>query len=242
MGACHAGAEGDHPRDGPRATHCSQTSLGHRCARPPSPPWPDWRAGTRRSLPGWGVRRVGFPRCQSPTGYGRAPPARSAPPRNKWRRHQEFIRFLHQVEAAVPEGTLIHAILNNHATDKHAKVSAWPARHPHLPVMAWRSRRLLLNALTATAQAGGSARSSTCRPPSIATSSGVTNTPSPSPGPPTPNASSLQSPAGRICWRHTKPREERPLVMTLSAFRYGAENTDFVGSQHKSQRPFRRKT
>jgi transposase len=45
-------------------------------------------------------------------------------------RHQEFIRFLDAVEAAVPAGKLIHAILDDHATHKHPKVRAWLARHP----------------------------------------------------------------------------------------------------------------
>jgi hypothetical protein len=57
-------------------------------------------------------------------------------------RHQEFIRFLNMVEAAVPAGELVHAILDNYATHrpgspragprggKHPKVMAWLARHP----------------------------------------------------------------------------------------------------------------
>ena len=45
-------------------------------------------------------------------------------------RHQEFIRFLNAVEAAVPAGKLIHAILDNYAAHKHPKVWAWLARHP----------------------------------------------------------------------------------------------------------------
>jgi transposase len=45
-------------------------------------------------------------------------------------RHQEFIRFLNAVEAAVPAGKLVHAILDNYATHKHPKVRAWLARHP----------------------------------------------------------------------------------------------------------------
>src|SRR3954464_5333870 len=45
-------------------------------------------------------------------------------------RHQEFIRFLNVVEAAVPAGKLVHAILDNYATHKHPKVLAWLARHP----------------------------------------------------------------------------------------------------------------
>jgi transposase len=45
-------------------------------------------------------------------------------------RHQEFIRFLNAVEAAVPAGKLIHAILDNYGTHKHPKVLAWLERHP----------------------------------------------------------------------------------------------------------------
>src|ERR687885_801017 len=45
-------------------------------------------------------------------------------------RHQEFLRFLNAVEAAVPAGKLIHTILDNYGTHKHPKVLAWLARHP----------------------------------------------------------------------------------------------------------------
>ena len=45
-------------------------------------------------------------------------------------RHQEFIRFLNAIEAEVPAGKLIHAIVDNYATHKHPKVRAWLARHP----------------------------------------------------------------------------------------------------------------
>jgi transposase len=45
-------------------------------------------------------------------------------------RHQEFIHFLNAIEAAVPAGKLVHAILDNYGTHKHPKVLAWLARHP----------------------------------------------------------------------------------------------------------------
>ena len=45
-------------------------------------------------------------------------------------RHQEFLRFLNAVEAAVPAGKLIHCILDNYGSHKHPKVLAWLARHP----------------------------------------------------------------------------------------------------------------
>jgi transposase len=45
-------------------------------------------------------------------------------------RHQEFIRFLNTVEAAVPAGKVVHAILDNYAVHKHPRVRAWLSRHP----------------------------------------------------------------------------------------------------------------
>ena len=45
-------------------------------------------------------------------------------------RHQEFIRFLNEIERGVPAGKDIHVILDNYAAHKHAKVRAWLARHP----------------------------------------------------------------------------------------------------------------
>ncbi len=45
-------------------------------------------------------------------------------------RHDEFLRFLNTIEAAVPAGKLIHVVLDNYATHKHPKVRAWLARHP----------------------------------------------------------------------------------------------------------------
>jgi transposase len=44
-------------------------------------------------------------------------------------RHQEFIRFLNAVKAAVPKRKAVHVILDNYATHKHPKVRAWLQRH-----------------------------------------------------------------------------------------------------------------
>jgi transposase len=44
-------------------------------------------------------------------------------------RHQEFIRFLNAVDANVPTGRQIHAIVDNYSTHKHPKVKAWLKRH-----------------------------------------------------------------------------------------------------------------
>ena len=67
-------------------------------------------------------------------------------------RHQEFIRFLNAVEAAVPAGKLVHVVLDNYGTHKHPKVHglARPAPaldlplHPDLGFLAQRRRDLLL--------------------------------------------------------------------------------------------------
>jgi hypothetical protein len=45
-------------------------------------------------------------------------------------RHQEFIRLLNALERDIPAGKVVHVILDNHATHKHAKVRAWLDRHP----------------------------------------------------------------------------------------------------------------
>jgi transposase len=45
-------------------------------------------------------------------------------------RHQEFIRFLNAVEHEVPADKAVHVVLDNYATHKHSKVTAWLQRHP----------------------------------------------------------------------------------------------------------------
>ena len=43
-------------------------------------------------------------------------------------RHQEFLRFLNTIEAAVPAGKVIHAILDTYGSHKHPKVLRWLVR------------------------------------------------------------------------------------------------------------------
>jgi len=45
-------------------------------------------------------------------------------------RHEEIIRFLNDVERAVPADKRIEAVVDNYATHKHPKVKAWLERHP----------------------------------------------------------------------------------------------------------------
>jgi transposase len=45
-------------------------------------------------------------------------------------RHQEWIRFLKRIDLETPAGLDLHLIVDNYATHKHPKVTAWLAKHP----------------------------------------------------------------------------------------------------------------
>ncbi len=45
-------------------------------------------------------------------------------------RHQEWLRFLRQIDQATPKDKQLHLIVDNYATHKHPKVKAWLAKHP----------------------------------------------------------------------------------------------------------------
>ncbi len=45
-------------------------------------------------------------------------------------RHQEFIRFLDQIDRSVPRGLEIHLVLDNYATHKTPRVAAWFQKRP----------------------------------------------------------------------------------------------------------------
>jgi transposase len=47
-------------------------------------------------------------------------------------RHQEFLRFMKQVEKSVDPELDLHFILDNYATHKHPKVQAWLEKHPRV--------------------------------------------------------------------------------------------------------------
>jgi transposase len=48
----------------------------------------------------------------------------------KRHRHQEFLRFLRQINKNTPKPLDLHLIVDNYATHKHAAVKAWLAKHP----------------------------------------------------------------------------------------------------------------
>jgi transposase len=45
-------------------------------------------------------------------------------------RHQEFLRFLKLIDAAVPTGLDLHLVLDNYATHKTPEIHKWLLRHP----------------------------------------------------------------------------------------------------------------
>ena len=48
----------------------------------------------------------------------------------KRHRHQEFLRFLREIDRTTPKRLDLHLIVDNDATHKHPKVRAWLAKHP----------------------------------------------------------------------------------------------------------------
>lgn len=50
-----------------------------------------------------------------------------------YKRHRatEFLDFLKQIDAQVPDGLDVHIIMDNYATHKTARIKAWLARRPH---------------------------------------------------------------------------------------------------------------
>lgn len=49
-------------------------------------------------------------------------------------RHQEWIKFLRQIDKETPAGLELHLVVDNYATHKHPKVKAWFKRHPRFHV------------------------------------------------------------------------------------------------------------
>jgi transposase len=49
-------------------------------------------------------------------------------------RHQEFLRFLNDVDANLPSAFDVHLVMDNYGTHKVSKVRAWLARHPRYHV------------------------------------------------------------------------------------------------------------
>nr|BCE34989.1 IS630 family transposase [Bradyrhizobium diazoefficiens]BCF48381.1 IS630 family transposase [Bradyrhizobium diazoefficiens] len=53
-----------------------------------------------------------------------------------YKRHRalEFLKFLKEIDAQIPEGLAVHIVMDNYATHKTPKIKAWLARRPHYHV------------------------------------------------------------------------------------------------------------
>lgn len=53
-----------------------------------------------------------------------------------YKRHRavEFLKFLKEIDAQVPEGLDVHIVMDNYATHKTPKIKSWLARRPHYHV------------------------------------------------------------------------------------------------------------
>jgi len=49
-------------------------------------------------------------------------------------RHQEFLRFLNEIDANLPSGFDVHLVMDNYGTHKVSRVRGWLARHPRYHV------------------------------------------------------------------------------------------------------------
>ena len=49
-------------------------------------------------------------------------------------RHQEYLDFLKEIDASVPQDLDIHLVVDNYSTHKHSKVKRWLAAHPRYEV------------------------------------------------------------------------------------------------------------
>jgi transposase len=49
-------------------------------------------------------------------------------------RHQEFLRFLHEIDENLPAGLDVHLVMDNYGTHKVSRVRNWLARHPRYHV------------------------------------------------------------------------------------------------------------
>jgi putative transposase len=49
-------------------------------------------------------------------------------------RHQEFLRFLNEIDANVPKKLDVHLVIDNYSTHKHQKVRRWLAARPRFHV------------------------------------------------------------------------------------------------------------
>ena len=111
-----------------------------------------------------------------------------------YKRHRavEFLKFLKEIDAQVPEGLYVHIVMDNYATDKTPKIKAWLARRPHYHVHFTPTSASWINQWNAGSLNLPESKSSevftrpsgSSRPTSVPSSTSTTKTQSPSDGPP----------------------------------------------------------
>src|SRR5262249_51596800 len=121
-----------------------------------------------------------------------------------YRRHRaaEFLNFLKEIDAQVPDGLDVHIVMDNYATHKTPKIKAWlagriitctsrrPRRHGSI-----RSSAGLPSSPESGSGAASIPPSGNCKPISAPSSTATTKTPSPSNGPSPPTKYSPRSSA-----------------------------------------------
>ena len=123
-----------------------------------------------------------------------------------YKRHRaaEFLNFLKEIDAQVPEGLDIHIVMDNYATHKTPKIRAWLARRPHYHVHFTPTSASWINQLERWfAPESGSGEvfippSGNSKPTSALLSIGTTKIPGPSNGPNLPTKSWPQLSASAI--------------------------------------------
>jgi transposase len=118
-----------------------------------------------------------------------------------YKRHRaaEFLNFLREIDAQVPDGLDIHVVMDNYATHKTPKIKAWLARRPHYHVHFTPTSASWINQverwfaeLTRKRLRRGVHTSGNSKPISVLSSIGTTKIPGPSNGPNLPTKSWLQ--------------------------------------------------
>jgi hypothetical protein len=105
----------------------------------------------------------------------------------KRRRTAEFLNFLKEIDAHVPEGLDVHIVRDNYATHKTPKIKAWLVRRPHYHIHFTPTSASWINQVERWfAELTGAAfilQSGSSKPISAPSSTGTTKTPSHSNGP-----------------------------------------------------------
>jgi transposase len=135
-----------------------------------------------------------------------------------YKRHRavEFLKFLKEIDAQVPESLDVHIVMDNYATHKTPKIKAWLARRPHYHVHFTPTSASWINQVERWFADSPESRSSevftppsgSSRPTSVPSSTCTTETQSPSnrPSPQTRFWLPSQSPAD-FMWRTLDSRD-----------------------------------